>query len=416
MRILQISPSDAGGGAERIAMDLHREYLRRGHDSTLLVCTQRSSVPGVSGLGNGNRFLWKLTNLALRKIAYYTGSQLGFKYLFDCWFAENRAAWDVIHCHNLHGGYFPIAYLRKLGRLSPLVLTLHDEWLYTGHCACTFGCQRWRQGCGQCKNLKTYPPVLFDQTANMLKKRARLLKELSPTLVSPSKWLAANVENSLLEMSCKVIPNGIDLSKFQGVPKSAARKDLGLSQTCRLLLFVANGGLSNIYKGGTVMLEAMRSVNSQLQNEIKLIIVGGGGDVPEDLRTLVIEVGKIGQETMNKYYSAADILVYPTVADNLPLVPIEAMACGLPVIVSDIGGCSEIVLDGVTGYVVKPYDPNVLSDCILKVLNTDQTVISRAAVKRVEENFNLDKMAEDYLNLYTTLGHALPHSISQELN
>ena len=83
MRILQISGSDTGGGAERIALDLHREYLREGHESMLLVCTKYSSIPGVSGLGNGNVFFWKMANLLTRKVAYYTGNQTGFKYLFD---------------------------------------------------------------------------------------------------------------------------------------------------------------------------------------------------------------------------------------------------------------------------------------------------------------------------------------------
>ena len=404
MRILQISSTDTGGGAERIALDLHREYLRQGHESTLLVCTKRRSIPGVSGLGNGNALSWKITNLLLRKIAYYTGFQTGFKYLFDRWFKQNQTAWDVIHCHNLHGGYFPIDYLRTLSKLAPVVLTLHDEWLYTGHCACTFGCKRWQEGCGHCPRLQVYPPVVIDNTAATLAKRVILLKELNPTLVSPSRWLAENVNRSKLNMSCNVIPNGIDLNKFIHIPKSTARTNLGFSQNLKLLLFVANGGLSNVYKGGTTMLEVLRLVESRFnQGQVKLLVVGGGGGVPSDLGGSVIEAGKISQEEMNQYYCAADILVYPTKADNFPLVPIEAMVCGTPIVISEIGGCSEIVVNEKTGYVVEPDNAELFAARIIHVLKEGPAEMVQEGMRWAKTNFGLDKMTQNYLNLYQTI-------------
>ncbi|HDY75192.1 MAG TPA: glycosyltransferase [Candidatus Marinimicrobia bacterium] len=404
MRILQISCSDAGGGAERIALDLHREYLRQGHESMLLVCNKHSSIPDVSGLANGNALSWKIANLLLRKIAYYTGIQTGFKYLFDRWFKQNQIAWDVIHCHNLHGGYFPIEYLRTLSKISPVVITLHDEWLYTGHCAYTLGCERWLEGCGHCPRLQTYPPVLFDNTAATLTKRVTLLKELNPTLVSPSKWLAERVKRSKLNMFCNVISNGIDLDKFINIPKTIARTNLGFSQGLKLLLFVANGGLSNVYKDGTTMLEALRIVESHFNKaEVKLIVVGGGGGVPSDLGSSIIEAGKINQEEINQYYCAADILVYPTKADNFPLVLIEAMVCGTPIVVSDIGGCSEIVVNGKTGYVVEPDNARLIAVRIINVLKEDHTEMVQTGMKWAKSNFSLGKMTQNYLDLYHTI-------------
>lgn len=404
MRILQISCSDTGGGAERIAIDLHREYLRQGYESTLLVCSKYRSIPGVSGLGNGNYLPWTITNLLLKKIAYYTGIQTGFKYLFDKWFKQNQIAWDVIHCHNLHGGYFPIEYLRILSKLSPVIITLHDEWLYTGHCACTLGCERWLERCGHCPRLKTYPPVVFDNTAAILAKRVILLKELNPTLVSPSKWLAERVKSSKLNMSCKIIPNGIDLNKFISIPKTIARSNLGFPQDQKLLLFVASGGLLNTFKDGTTVLEALRIVESHFnQGKVKLIVVGGDGGIPSDLQNSIIKAGKINQEEMNQYYSAADILAYSTKADNFPLVPIEAMACGTPIIVSDIGGCSEIVENGKTGYVVEPDNSKLLAARIVTVLKEDHTEMRQAGIKWAKSNFSLSKMTQNYLDLYHTI-------------
>lgn len=401
MRILQISGSDTGGGAERVALDLHREYLKKGHEAMLLVCTKRSSIPGVSGLGNGDALSWKITNLLLRKIAYYTGNQMGFKYLFDRCFKRNNIQWDIIHCHNLHGGYFPIEYLRNLRKLSPVVMTLHDEWIFTGHCGYTLDCERWLEKCGHCPRLKIYPPIAFDNTAATLARRVALISDVKPILVSPSKWLAEKVKRSKLNMSCNVIPNGIDLNKFISISKSKAREKLGFSQDHKLLLYVANNGLLSTYKDGATMLEAFRMVRSDFnQDEVKLIVAGGYGGVPSELSGSVIEVGKIKQEEMNQYYCAADMLVFPTKADNLPLVLIEAMACGIPIVTVDVGGCSEIVIDGETGYVVEPEHAESISSCIIKVLREGNSEMMQAGIKRAKEHFTLDEMTKNYLDLY----------------
>jgi hypothetical protein len=57
---------------------------------------------------------------------------------------------DVIHAHNLRGGYFDLRALPELSRVAPLVLTMHDMWLITSHVAHSFECERWRTGCGEC--------------------------------------------------------------------------------------------------------------------------------------------------------------------------------------------------------------------------------------------------------------------------
>ena len=152
------------------------------------------------------------------------------------------------------------------------------------------------------------------------------------------------------------------------------------------------------------MLEAFRIVESHFnQGEVKLIVVGGGGGVPYDLGSSIIEAGKINQEEINQYYCAADILVFPTRADNFPLVLIEATVCGIPIVVSDIGGCSEIVVNGKTGYVVDPENPRLLASRIINVLNEDHAKMVQTGMKWAKSNFSLGKMTQNYLDLYHTI-------------
>ena len=80
---------------------------------------------------------------------------------------------DVIHIHNTHGGFLNLWAVSELSRVKPVIWTLHDEWAYTGHCACTLGCDRWRFGCGDCPDLTIYPAVSWDSTRFLSKLKAR---------------------------------------------------------------------------------------------------------------------------------------------------------------------------------------------------------------------------------------------------
>ena len=72
---------------------------------------------------------------------------------------------DIIHCHNLHGGYFNIQSLIELSREFPVILNLRDAWLLTGHCSYFFDCERWKSGCGDCPDISIYPAIRKDRSA-----------------------------------------------------------------------------------------------------------------------------------------------------------------------------------------------------------------------------------------------------------
>ena len=130
---------------------------------------------------------------------------------------------DVIHCHNLHGqvtgagGYFDLRALASLSRRFPVILTLHDAWPFTGHCAHSFACERWRTGCGRCPDLTIYPAIRRDATAHNWRSQQRIYRESSLFLATPSQWLMEKAKNSILAPAireARVIPNGVDLAVF----------------------------------------------------------------------------------------------------------------------------------------------------------------------------------------------------------
>ncbi len=105
---------------------------------------------------------------------------------------------DIFHLHNLHTEYFDLRMLPKLIKRKPVIITLHDEYLYTGHCAGTLGYERWRTGCGECSHLEVYPSVKFDNTNFNWKRKQKIFSKSKLTLVTPSTWLAERVSQSFL--------------------------------------------------------------------------------------------------------------------------------------------------------------------------------------------------------------------------
>jgi len=407
MNILQISIYDIGGGAERVAWDLHNTYLKLGHNSCLVVGWKRSDSPTVIGLAKERYSLNWFVNGILRRLEKYSGIQAWSYRGFLRWWRKNKQNWDIVHFHNLHSSYFNIGILPEITRTHPIVQTLHDCWTFTGHCAHPFLCERWEYGCGKCPDLSYYPSISSDRTRFNWKRKKRIYEKAMPVLVCPSLWLKKMVEESFLKnMCCEVIYNGIDLTKFSSVfDKKSIREQIGLPKDKIILLFVANGGLHNShFKDPESLLEAFQIlIKKDFNNKIVLLSIGGKKrELPKEIDPYIIQL-PYTQERLEQIYQAGDIFVYPTKADNCPISLIEAMACGLPVVTTDIGGCRELVVDSETGIIVSPNNPIEIVEAVKRIINEGAQRYGMKGRERAENIFGSQRMAEQYLNLYKEL-------------
>ena len=247
---------------------------------------------------------------------------------------------DVIHLHNIHGYYINIEvlfdYLRTCGK--KIIWTLHDCWAFTGHSALCdgIGCEKWKNGCGNCPNLKEYPKSYKDYSKNnWLKKRKIFTRIPNLTIVTPSKWLAGLVKRSFLKgYSVKVIHNGIDTSQFYPI-KSDFRKRYNIEDKY-VLLGVASSwndmkGLSDYIKLAKILDDSYRIVLVGLSKEQLR-------SVPQNM--ICIERTNSTEELV-QIYSASDVLLNLSYCENYPTVNLEAIACGTPVITYDTGGSAE---------------------------------------------------------------------------
>jgi D-inositol-3-phosphate glycosyltransferase len=182
-----------------------------------------------------------------------------------------------------------------------------------------------------------------------------------------------------------IIPPGVDTSRFYPIPLAEARESIGLPVEDSLLLFV---GRIEPLKGLETLIRAiarMREQGVQCQVPHYLAVVGGDPSASgenlstemarlQDLRQqfgmdeLVVFLGKRAQDSLPYYYSAADVLIMPSHYESFGMVALEAMACGTPVVASQVGGLAFLVQDGVTGFVVPDGDPQALAEKLTRLL------------------------------------------------
>jgi len=306
----------------------------------------------------------------------------------------------VVHLHNLHGDFFSPALFPYLFKNKKTIWTIHDEGFITGHCSCTLGCERWKIGCGNCPDLTIYPPVLKDNTKEVLKMKKKWINQMNPTIITPSFWLEQRVRIAYPALkNIKTIPNGIDTTIFYPKNKLASKKALNFPLDKKLILFVAEFSTNNPFKGGTILREIIQ------QNTNKNLIFITVGEKNESSFENHVTFPFISNRVeLANLYNACDVLLYPTQADNLPLVVLESMACGTPVIASRLGGIPEIISDHEDGFLINDYKNEkefieVLNNYI-NLTKEQQGNIEINATKKINNYFSLDKMVANYLKLY----------------
>lgn len=446
MHIVQVNTADKAGGAESVAWQLFQAYRRSGHRSSLMVGLKRSDDPDVVELTHDEyRGPWSRRCSAaaaqlgsacgpLRGIGHlqtalrlmvgqprrYYHRQLGreefdFPGTHDLASALKPAP-DIVHCHNLHGawlkdcGYFDLAALPALSRRFPVVVTLHDAWLLSGHCAHSFECERWKTGCGDCPDLTIYPAVKRDATAYNWQRKQDLFSRSRLFVATPSRWLMDKVDASMLKPACleqRVIPNGVDLAIFAPADKYQARVQLGFPRETKILLFAANGVKQNLWKDYRTMRAALGRVAALMKDRPVLFVGLGEGEAEETIGPVRIQFVPYEHDpsAVARYYQAADLYIHAARAETFPNTVLEAAACGTPVVATAVGGIPEQVIDGRTGFLVPAGDAEAMARQIVRLL--EQESVRRLMASEAEgvarERFDLKQQVRAYLNWYDSI-------------
>lgn len=312
---------------------------------------------------------------------------------------------DIVHLHNLHRFCINLpmifSYIRKNN--IKLIWTLHDCWAFTGKCPhyLMTGCDKWLSGCGNCPQLNGYPKSAVDSTRAMYEKKRKIFTSIeNMTIVTPSEWLAKQVEKSFLgEYETRVIHNGTDLDIFK--PTDSSFKSEISCDGKKIVLGVAFDW------GERKGLDVFNALAAQLDESYRIVLVGVTEAVKDSVSDKIITIQRTeSPQKLAEIYTAADVFVNPTREEVFGLVNIEALGCGTPVITFNAGGSPETI-DESCGYVVDTDDISAMKEKIEYVVE-NKPFSKDDCIKRAAEFNKADKFKE-YVRLYEDSAHS-PHS------
>lgn len=441
LAILQVNTLDVGGGAEQIADNLLRSYQASGHDAWIAVGEKRSVNPAVYAIPiTVDKGPWASLCLSLRHWleplhARIRGIARLRKNLLDLSIGSDVIArWigmeefhypgsktilelppksvDVLHLHNLHGHYFDLRALTDLSQKVPVVITMHDAWLLSGNCAHSFTCDKWQAGCGACPDISIYPGLTRDTTALNWRRKKGIYAHSQIYLATPSQWLMNKAMASILApaiVQSKVIPNGIDLSIFKPADRAKARHQLGIDMDAKVILFAANGIKRNPFKDYATIYDAIKQLSKAFTSKVIVIALGEEGKSEAMGNIHISYVPPISdRHQVAGYYQAADVYVHASHADTFPTSILEAMACGLPVVATAVGGIPEQVDDGITGLLVAPEDSSAMASGIERILKSPElsAQMSQAAASKAKTHYSIELQTERYLAWFEDILHS----------
>jgi glycosyltransferase involved in cell wall biosynthesis len=318
---------------------------------------------------------------------------------------------DIINLHWINFFCSLSSLTKIIGMKKPIVWTLHDEWLVTGGCHYTSGCNKFLDKCINC-------PQLIDDSIGLphhfLEKKRELIKQMNPIIVTPSHWLAGIVRQSPIfkDIVVEVIPNSVDISVYRDIPKNIARKRFGLPNEGFYLLFNVNGAFEK-RKGMHLLITALKYclkdpviAKKIFSGEIKIICFGDQGNCINYENIPIICLGRIESESdLCLVYSLADVFLLPSIEDNLPNVVIEAMSCGTPTIAFNVGGIPDMIQHGINGYIVENLSESDYAAGISNLVNNpklcqDMSVNCR---KIAIDTYSLEIQARRYLELFNRI-------------
>lgn len=404
--VLHFSTADNEGGSARSAYRIHSGLRQRGYQSRMLVRDKVTDDPDVDTVW-GNRFLRRCDDLANR-VTWRAGLQYqvvpsALRVLRHPWTQDP----DIIQLYNTHGGYFTPWIIPALARRAPLVWRLSDMWPMTGHCAYAGPCERWQSGCGVCPDLGTYPAIGVDLTAFLWRQKRRLYEGTGLTVVAPSSWIEAIARKSPLFAGADVrlIPNGLDMTRFRPPAKSEARQHFGVPEDCTAILFAPHVAGDNKRKGGDLLEAALHKLGPR--DDIVLLVAGSNsewwvGRVPQR----IVPLGYLrGDHLMAMANAAADFIVVPSAVENLPNGVIEAFACERPVVAFDAGGMRDAVRDGETGLLVPNFDVDLLAAALVRMAGDPaaRQGMGERALALAKREFSADIEVGRFESLYASL-------------
>jgi glycosyltransferase involved in cell wall biosynthesis len=367
------------GGIEKVVYEQSKRLMQRNFKPTVI--TNRIDTP--------KRYVVEGINVECYE-SFNTGFRLGIPYSIPTptslkTFIEAVKSSDIVHAHG--HPYITSLIAAKLAKFynKPFFLTQHNTFIQYDS--------------------------MFDnvERLNDLAVGKETLKEADRIITVSNATKDYVLSLGAKEDKIRVLHNGVDLFRFKPMAGKRAemRDKLAIPQDSTVALTVRR----LVYKNGVDTLIESANIAIKMNPNIVFLVVGKGPDqnsVQEKIRQLGIEnnfklTGFVSDEDLPFYYNAADFFVLPSKSgEGLPLVALEAMACGLPVIATNVGGIREILTEDY-GKLVPPNQPELLARAIWEFSHADLSSHRSDVGSLVEEKYSWDKNVEALVGIYEEL-------------
>lgn len=415
MKVLLVNTSDHTGGAAIAALRLLKALRQNGVDATLL-CRDRTLPAERTEVVNLKPSLWLKVKFVMERAEIFAANGFTRKGLFavdtahygtDITRLPEFEQADVIHLHWTNQGMLSLRQLERVLRSGKrIVWTMHDMWPFTGVCHHASECQRWKEECSHCPLLQR--PSAHDLSSRVFHLKQKVYSQGHITFVGCSQWLTGLAAQSPLLEGHQVvhIPNPIDTSFYAPAPdKGEVRQRMGLPLDKRILLFTAfkvtdpNKGLHYLAES----IELMRNTHPEMHASLALAVAGQGAEsVAADFSIPVHAFAyDTSEERQRNLYQAADLLVMPTLMDNLPNTVMESMACGTPCVGFHVGGLPQMIDTGINGYLAEERNSADFAQGIVRMLSSaSYDSLSRNARSKTIQAYSEKSVADKFIQIY----------------
>lgn len=422
MKVLFLSTFTSGGGAANAAIRLMNALREEGVDVHMLAL--KESMPAnrnVTGVVCGKwqrikafvRFVFERLQILLyngfhrKDIFKVSIASTGCNVVEHEWVQKA----DIIHLHWINQGFLSINQIERLAGLGkPVVWSLHDMWPVTGICHLPlylkgnrpFFCHGYEQLCGRCVQIHSRREK--DLSYRILQKKKRLEFD-SFYFVPVSNWLAGMIAKSVLVNREKiyVVPNTLDTAIFKPCESSQDLSDLPPGA---IPLVLSAARVDHELKGLSLCVAALNEFCKRYPHWASLCYFVPVGDLRnphclDGLDMAVHRIPKVGDAgRLAAIYSSAVVTLSTSYVETFGQTLIEALACGCPVVSFDFGGQTDIISQGVNGYLVNAYDISAMADAIAKAIEMGLSENGRRLCIESIRKFRSDVVASSMIDVY----------------
>lgn len=394
---LQISYTDSRGKRFN-GFEILKKLESRGVKGEMVVWDKETSEQNVHSLNSNARLQKSMVSISAIE-SEFNARSLHSPALYDIFHLSQFHSAKLLHLQLVQHPFFNMNMLPLLTKLKPVIWSIHDPWIMTGHCVHPDYCERWEIGCGDCPRLDAPFRVSMDNTALSFELKRQAIENANFTAVVASEWMEKKLLNSPMFVGKRIekIPFGIDQKVFCPGDRMASRRKLSIDLESKVLV----ARVLQEFKG----LDLLRETISRLSQEfnVTLVTLGAQGllkDLPRSVRH--VEFGWIDDdEKIADIYRSADLFLSTSDAESFGLMAAEAMCCARVVVgLKCVGSAVDETIDSPRSGIAVERD--VFTAEVRRILtnSSEMTIREQASLDFARGNYDLESYLHNLEDLY----------------